>query len=433
MSPSLSGRHIRTLLGSAAAHAMTALGAVVAVFFWCHGTRADAGQWAGLAFIGGGVSLAAFLIGFMLTRHILKPGQRLLMRAEELLAGSTQGGRRAIYDRLERLLSQMDERQLFPDVIFSSRRMKAAMHQVRMLAPSGASALVSGENGTGKTLLAETIHRHGPRCDGPLVRVDCSLRPAARLAGELWGKADDAVAEKRGSPNGAIAQARGGTLLLEEIAALPMPMQLRLLAAIEAASCDQGGDTCSRRGTLALVATTSLNLSARVRAGQFHQGLYDRFEMRIELPPLRERIEDMMLLAAHFLMVDSRERFLEPAALQAMIGYEWPGNVRELRAVIEAAGARSGGGIGRGDLPREILTAGGWRSIGADASGHPPSIDYQLQAIEKQMIEDALQQTGGIQVRAAELLGINQRSLWHRIKKYGIEAAAFKRSGSPLA
>ncbi len=440
MSPSLSGHHLRNLIGTAAVHALVASLTAGAVFFWCHGLRANMGQWAGLALIGGGVSLVAFVIGFTLARQILRPWQRFLMRIEDLPATTVgcrddgRGDRRAVFDRVEHLLSQMDERQLFPEIIFSSRRMKTALHQVRMLAPTGASALVSGENGTGKTLLAETIHHHGPRGEGPLVRVDCALRPAARLEGELWGETGAAAADAHGAPAGAIARARGGTLLLEEIAALSMPSQLRLSGAIEAASRDTGKETRSGRGATAVVATTSLDLSARVRAGQFHQGLYDQLAMRIELPPLRERTADTVLLAAHFLPGDPPGWCIDPAALQALVGYDWPGNVKELRSVIATAVARSdGNAIGRGDLPREILAAGVLRPVDADASERPPNIDAQLKAIERQLIEDALRQTGGVQVRAAELLGINQRSLWHRIKKYRIEAAAFKRGGPALA
>ncbi|MDJ0884543.1 MAG: sigma 54-interacting transcriptional regulator [Desulfobacterales bacterium] len=440
MSPSISSGHIRNLIGSATVHALTALLAAVAVFIWCHGLRADPRQWGGLALIAGGVCLVAFIIGFALARQMLKPGRRFLMRVEKLVAtagggsGDSRGNRSAVFDRAAHLLHQIDARQLFPDVICSSPRMKAALHQVRTAAPTTAGVLVCGENGTGKTLLAETIHRHGPRGDRPLERVDCTLRPAARLAAKLWGESGDGATDEAGAPAGAVARTRGGTLLLEEIAALPMPSQLRLFATIEAALRDKGEGNRSRWGAGALVATTSLDLGARVRAGQFHAGLYNRLELRIELPPLRERIEDMVPLAAHFLPGDPRARILEPSALQALVGYDWPGNVKELKRVIETAAARNAGNtIGRGDLPREILAAGGWRPVEADASGRPPNIDMQLQAIEKQMIEDALRQTGGIQVRAAERLGINQRSLWHRIKKYRIEAAAFKRGGPARA
>ncbi|MDJ0810142.1 MAG: sigma 54-interacting transcriptional regulator [Desulfobacterales bacterium] len=440
MSPSISSGHIRNLIGSATVHALTALLAAVAVFIWCHGLRADPRQWGGLALIAGGVCLVAFIIGFALARQMLKPGRRFLMRVEKLVAtagggsGDSRGNRSAVFDRAAHLLHQIDARQLFPDVICSSPRMKAALHQVRTAAPTTAGVLVCGENGTGKTLLAETIHRHGPRGDRPLEHVDCTLRPAARLAAKLWGESGDSATDETGAPAGAVARTREGTLLLEEIAALPMPSQLRLFATIEAALRDKGEGNRSRWGAGALVATTSLDLGARVRAGQFHAGLYNRLELRIELPPLRERIEDMVPLAAHFLPGDPRARILEPSALQALVGYDWPGNVKELKRVIETAAARSAGNtIGRGDLPREILADCGWRPVEADASGRPPNIDMQLQAIEKQMIEDALRQTGGIQVRAAERLGINQRSLWHRIKKYRIEAAAFKRGGPARA
>ncbi len=435
MSPPRYRQHIRTLIGGAAVHALTALMAAVGVLVWCHGPREFAGQWAELTLVAGGMTLAAFVSGFVLTRHILRPGQRLWERTEDLLTAACggpaadHGGPHAVLDRLEALLIHVDARHLFPEVICGNRRMQAVMQRIRMLVPAEINALVSGESGTGKTLLAETIHRHGPHREGPLVRIDCTLRPVAGLAREVGSVPDGAAGEGSSGPSGALAQAQGGTLLLEEIAALPMNLQERLFTAVA------GEASANGRSAVGLVATTSVDLSTQVAAGRFHRGLFEKLaHFRIELPPLRERIDDLLPLADHFRLGDHEGGFIETSALQALIGYDWPGNVKELKNVIAAAVARSSGGpVARGHLPAAIQAAGGLRPPAAGSQGPGAGIDEQLQTFEKQMIEEALQQTAGIQVRAAALLGINQRSLWHRIKKYGIDAAAFKKAGPSTA
>jgi DNA-binding NtrC family response regulator len=431
--------HVRTLIAVAAVHALTALAASAVMLIWSRGTRELPVQGAGLTLIVGGMALAAFMSGFALTRRILNPVQRFVERAEDLLpeAGndrtSVRGRPAAVFDRIEALLINLDERPLFPEVVFSNRRMQIAMRQVRMLAPAGVDALVSGETGTGKTLIAEMVHRHSPRRNGPLVRLTCSHQPPENLARELFGLEDTTSPAIRPKPAGALAQACDGTLLLEEIAALPMALQVHLCTHIDAAS-EHGRNGRSDRVAIGLVATTRRDLSALVAAGQFHRALYDRLTgFWIQLPPLRCRIEDIALLAAHFLPADRDDHVLDAFALQALVGYPWPGNVKEFKSVIEAAFAASGGSaISREHLPVAIQAAVAWPPAAAVSKMSPPSIDDRLQAIEKQMIEEALKQTAGVQVRAAKLMGINQRSLWHRLKKFGIDAAAFKKDG-PLS
>lgn len=434
--------HVRILIGVSVVYALTAILTAVLIFLWCHETHGPvSGEWAELARIVMTPALIAFVSGFLITRHILNPGQRFRERVDELLPAAVfavNGSRipsAGVTDRVEALLEKIDERQLFPEIVFHGRRMKTLMHQVRILAPTDVNAFISGENGTGKTLMAETIHRHSPRREGPFVCFSCTAFPAEKLARGLFGDQETTLPGAKPAPSGVLTQARGGTLCLKQIDMLPMALQIRLYTAIATDTSPGAGEVRPEPSDVRLIGTATPDLEAQVAAGQFHRGLYDHLQhFRIELPPLRERIEDIALLAAHFGPADFDDHICTAAALQALIGYPWPGNVKEFKAVIEEAFASSGGGvIERGHLPAAIRMAVPGAPDQADDDTHPLSIDEKLQRIEKRLIEDTLKKTGGIQVRAAELMGINQRSLWHRIKKYGIDAAAFKKAGASLS
>lgn len=416
------------MVGIAVVNALTALLAAVLAFAWCRGARETAVQWTATLLMAGGITLAAFICGWAVAHLILRPGLRFAQQAAEMLtmAGDESLPERprlaAVFDCVTRYWAGMGNRPFFPEFICSSPQMRAVLRQVRMLAPTGINVLVSGEDGTGKTLAAQAIHTRSPRRKGPLVHLDCTLRPPDRLARDLFGGRDMAPADTPTRPGGAVAQARGGTLLLENVAALPKALQIRLREVIDTAGDD--------REAFGLIGTSCHDLNNCVSTGHFDQELYAQLaQLEIQLPPLRTRIEDLGPLAAHFRPDDGENGTLTASALQTLIGYGWPGNVKEFRGVIEVACARSGGrAIDRVHLPAAVRAVGRWLPA-ADSTGAPPSIDDRLQTIEKQMIEAALRQTAGIQVRAAELMGINQRSLWHRIKKYGIDAAGFKQKG----
>ncbi len=424
MSSPLQRRYVRTLIAGAVCNALTAAAAAVGGLVWWRAPATATMPGIAQALAAGSITLAAFVIGFLVMRRALRPGQRFLGQAEVMLAGLPDGraavhkGPQTVFEHIADWLSRIDDRHWFPAIIGDSRSMQVVRRQVRLLAPTGIDALVSGETGTGKTLLAEAIHRLGPGGEGPLVSIDCRHGSAAELAPE-----SDSGTEYAGAAM-AVARARGGTLLLEAIEALPADLQAHLAAALDA-SGPEGG-----RRTWRLVATTGTDLGGRVATGRFHAGLYARLErFRIELPPLRKRIDDLPALCAHFLADDPQGTVVETTALQALIGYDWPGNVKELGSVLaSAASLSSGQPITRAHLPPAIQAAGGLRLPSDTSEAAASSIDAQLQSIERQMIAAALQKTGGIQVRAAELLGINQRSLWHRIKKYGIDAQAYRKA-----
>ncbi len=430
MSSPLNRRYVRTLIFYAALYALAPVAAAVGVLAGCRGPFEIMGHWLVLLLVVGGATLAAFAFGFAVIRRALGPGREFLERVETLLKGLPGGhtavrkGAPAVFDHIGTLLTRMEDHQWFPHLIGSSQRMRAVLHQVRVLAPAGLDALVCGEDGTGKTLLAETIHRYGPRSEAPLERIDCRLRPTDKLVRKLWGEPNNYLADSDAGADGALTRAQGGTLLPEAVDALPRTLQARLAEAVEATGPE------SRQGTVRLVGTTGVDLGQEAAANQFHAGLYARLEgFRIKLPPLRDRLDDLPALATRFSAGSREDRVIEAAALQALIGYDWPGNVKELKSVVETAVTRSGSGsILMAHLPAAIQTAGGFAGPAAGSTTPPANIDALLQAMEKEMIAAALKQTAGIQVRAAELLGINQRSLWHRIKKYGIDAAAFKKA-----
>ncbi len=430
MASPLQRRYVRTLITGAMVSALTTAAAAVGGLSWCRASHATTVPGIAQVVAAGSVTLAAFVIGFLVMRRALAPGQRFLGHAEAALAGLPGGraavrkGPQAAFEKLADGLSRMDDRFWFPAIIGDSQGMQGIRRQVRLLSPAGIDALVSGEEGTGKTLLAEAIHQYGPDGEGPLVSIDCRRASSDELAYELGGNDDTVPGDADAGAGRAITRASGGTLLLEAIEALPGALQARLAKAVEARRAERA------HGTFRLVATTDTDLDQRVAAGRFHAGLYAGLErFRIKLPPLRERIGDLPALSAHFLAGDPQGTVVEAAALQALIGSDWPGNLKELRNVLETAATLTAGTrITHGHLPSGIQTAGGMRLPPDAAAAAAPGLDAQLQAIEKQMIAAALQATGGIQVRAAERLGINQRSLWHRIKKYGIDAAVFKKA-----
>ncbi len=428
--------HIRTLIGVSAVYALTALLAALLTFLGGHFARLPGtGEWPGFLLAAGVSALIAFACGFAVTRYVLRPAQRFIERTDDLLSvaaledESPQGHHLGVFDQVENLLKNLDTRQLFPEIVFAGPGMDALLRQVRMLAPTEADVLISGEDGTGKTLMAETIHIHSPRRDGPFIQFACGPQPAELLEGELFGWQGPVAGPTKRHEAGKLAQAHGGTLFLHEIADLPMALQTRLVDTLATGPFERAGRTQPVSVDVRLIASTTRDLEEKLEAGVFHRALYDRLHLfRIQLPPLRDRIEDVPLLAACFLPEPSDRPVFTPAALQALIGYVWPGNVRELAEVIEQAAARSGGEtIDGAHLPAPIREATHPVAPGERSSHRPLGIDERLQAIEKRMIEDALKQTGGIQVRAAALMGINQRSLWHRIKKYRIDAGVFKK------
>jgi two-component system, NtrC family, response regulator HydG len=300
---------------------------------------------------------------------------------------------------------------------------------VRRAAPTKATVLVEGESGTGRHLVAQALHEASPRRDGPFVRARCAARSQALLEGELFGHAGapfDGVLDL--SP-GLVESAHGGTLFVDDVAALSRPLQVRLLRVLQHGELERGGSREAVRVDVRVVAASTRDLADEVRAGRLQDDLYYRLNVvTVALPPLRGRRGDLPLLANHFLARSARADgrgglALSPGALSALFAYEWPGNVRELAAAMGKAVARCDGRV----LGEEHLSAAlrGARPDRGGASGLIPGAT--LFEIERDAILRTLDDVGGSTARAAEILGVSVRKVQYKLKEYRSGLAAPRR------
>lgn len=333
--------------------------------------------------------------------------------------------------------------------IGASDVMRRTFGLVRKLADMELPVLVRGESGTGKEGLAEALHHLGPHRDGPFVVVDCTLLERDHLRSELFGHVRGAFTGATRDRPGAFVQARGGTLLLDEVGDLPLELQPALLRVLEQGEVRPLGADRSQQVRTRVVAATHRDLAAMVREGRFRGDLYYRLAgVRVEVPPLRDRGGDVLLLARHFLPEGLR---LSPEAQERLVRYPWPGNVRELRHALQVAShlcedgwvrerdlslgslAEGGepsvpGGSERGvSEPLEVGSGAGSglpeRSAGTDEEGGAKAEEEIRDAVrsqERRSIEEALERAGGNRSRAARLLGIDRSTLYRKMKRLGL-------------
>jgi len=302
--------------------------------------------------------------------------------------------------------------------------------EIRQVAPYKTSVLISGESGTGKELVARTIHELSPRAAGPWVAINCSAIPRDLLESELFGYVKGAFTGATQNRPGRLEQAQGGTLFLDEIGELDLSLQSKLLRVVQEREYSALGSDQVRAVDVRFIAASNRDLKALVREGKFREDLFYRLDVySITVPPLRERREDIPLLVQTFLNELTAEtnksiHGIAPAALDVLSRYAWPGNIRELRNSIERSLLSCKGElIETHDLPPALTNAGEtaadpvpvWE--GGDAHG----LDKWLEEVERRAIQNALAQCKGVQAHAAKLLGVSERSLWHRIKKLGIQ------------
>jgi len=286
--------------------------------------------------------------------------------------------------------------------------------------------LILGETGTGKGLLARTIHDHSPRADGPFVNVTCSALTESLMESELFGHEKGAFTDARTLKRGLVEVADRGTLFLDEIAELSPGVQGKLLRFIEEKTFRRVGGTRDLVVDARVVAATNRNLEEDVRAGRFRQDLFYRLSvLPIELPPLRHRASDVALLVSAFLDACSRDlgrrvRHVEPEAMERLRQHTWPGNIRELRNVIERAVLLAeGDAIRLSNLPRELQQA--------DSGGEPASRaelgaeGVDLAELERMLLREALRRAEGNRSEAGRLLGLSRHQVRNRLAKYGGE------------
>jgi two-component system response regulator AtoC len=314
-------------------------------------------------------------------------------------------------------------------LVGNSHAMLALRDEINRVAPYKTNVLITGESGTGKEAVARSIHESGPRSERPWVAINCSAIPRDLMESELFGYVRGAFTGAVQNRLGRLEQANGGSLFLDEVGDLDLTLQAKLLRVLQEREFSPVGSDVVRRVDLRVIAATHRDLDRMVREGSFREDLLYRLDVyKIHVPPLRERSDDIPLLADNFLqtfraeMDKPVERFSDEA-LEALSAYDWPGNVRELRNAVERSLLSCRGMvIERYDLPDKVNAGGGdgRRHDGGLAEVMEDGLDNWLASVERNTIIAALKETGGVQVQAARLLGISERSLWHRVKKLEI-------------
>ena len=318
-----------------------------------------------------------------------------------------------------RLREQVDKRFGLESFVGDSPAMEHVLETIRQVAPSRATVLITGESGTGKELAAHAIHQLSPRRRGPFVAVHCAALSPQLLESELFGHEKGAFTGAAERRIGRFEQAAGGTLFLDEIGEIDAATQVKILRVLGERVFERVGGNKPIAADVRLVAATNRDLAAMAAEGKFREDLYFRLNVvQLHLPPLRERPEDVPLLAVHVLREAAREnekpfRELTSEAMKCLAAYDWPGNVRELRAAIEHGVVMAGGPkITLRDLPAAV------RASAASASDHRAPLPLNLGETELSLIRRALADCKGNRTLAAEKLGISRRTLHRKLREH---------------
>lgn len=314
-------------------------------------------------------------------------------------------------------------------LIGSSEPMQQLLRMLERIAPTRATVLLRGDSGTGKALLAEAIHAASPWAAGPFVTVDCTNIPANLMESEVFGHEAGAFTDARQAKPGLIELGAGGTVLLDEISLLPVELQAKLLGVLETRRFRRLGGTQEHEVDTRFLAATNDDLMRSVEEGRFREDLYHRLNVvPMEVPPLRERGDDVLQIAEHFLAEYTQRHGVGPrqlgqSAILLLRAYEWPGNVRELRNVVQRLVVTSEGATIRpshlGDVLGEHVVAA---APGTGAPGETVSLALgsSLEQMEAEMIRHTLERVTSNRREAAAVLGISVRSLQYKIKRYGL-------------
>ncbi len=301
--------------------------------------------------------------------------------------------------------------------VVKSRNLSHVLDTVRSIAEYNVNVLIEGETGTGKSLLAKYIHTLSPRRHEPFVKINCAAIPENLLEAELFGYVKGAFTGAVRDKPGKVEIAQGGTLFLDEISELPLHLQAKILHLVQDKEYERVGDIKTRKADVRIIAATNRDLKALVSEGKFREDLYYRLNVvRIEIPPLRERREDIPALVNHFIerfssLHGKKIKGVSAEALEILMGYDYPGNVRELENIVERAVivCRSSY-IKKEDLPEDVRR-----------KDDLPERAREKPEDEAQLIKEALKQAGGNKSLAAKMLGMHRTTLWRKIKEYGIE------------
>jgi len=325
------------------------------------------------------------------------------------------------------LRRRLDERFGFEGVIGSSPLMNSVIDRLKRIAPTDASVLIQGETGTGKELVAQAIHQNSPRKNKPFVALNCAALSENILESELFGHVKGAFTDASTDRIGKFEYAHGGTLFLDEVGDMPLATQIKLLRVLESGEITRVGSNDPMRVNVRILSATNTNLEDAIAAGTFRSDLYHRLKVvTISLPRLTERAQDIPLLVEHFIRQFAKRhhkaiKSISTAARLKLMAYDWPGNVRQLRNTIESMVVVDYDGVlDLDDLPTELAgPAPAATMVGGD--GSPAGlVGKTLTEIERLAITETLRFTGGNREQAAEMLGIGERTLYRKIKEYGL-------------
>jgi two-component system response regulator AtoC len=370
----------------------------------------------------GNVDLALEAIKAGAYDYIQKP-----FKAEEVVLTLRKAEEREALRRENRALRQeIRKENLFEDILAKSPPMQLVFKTISKIADYKTTALITGESGVGKELVARAIHRRGNRRGGPFIAVNCGAIPETLLESELFGYRKGAFTDASTDRTGLFEQANHGTLLLDEIGELPLSLQVKLLRVLQEETIRRLGDTKDQKVDVRILAATHRDLAAETKAGRFREDLYYRINvLPIVIPPLRDRREDIPILIDHFLARNNARfgthiRGVDPEARRLLLEYGWPGNVRELENSIERAMVLAEKEtLGVDDMPERVREAKD--PIQLHLTSGELSIKKTARVIEEILIRRALTKTKGNRTRAAEVLEISHRALLYKIKDYHIE------------
>ncbi len=342
----------------------------------------------------------------------------------------TEERARKLEQRLASLRDELGERFGFHQILGRSPALREALARAEKVAPTETTVLLTGESGTGKELVARAIHHASPRAEGPFVAINCAALPETLLESELFGHERGAFTGADRQKAGRFELAAGGTLFLDEVGELSPAVQAKLLRVVQEREFERVGGRATLRADVRIITATNRDLGRAVGAGQFREDLFYRLNVfTVHLPPLRERGDDVLLLAAHLVRelapkMGKGNARLSREVRDALLGHAWPGNIRELQNAIERALIMSDGGlITAAQLGITLRAAGAAReaSDGARVQSETSPTADSLFEVEKRMVLDALEKTKGNKSRAAKHLGLTRFQLYTRLKRYGLD------------
>ncbi len=349
--------------------------------------------------------------------------------AEVVLTLKKAEEREKLRREITRLRKRVKADERYPEIVAQSAGMREAVELSTKVAQHPSTVLITGESGTGKELIARLIHAASPRESQAFVPINCGAIPENLLESELFGHVKGAFTGAHADRAGLFEEANGGTLFLDEIGELPSQLQVKLLRALQEGEIRRVGDSSSRKVDVRIITATARDLEQEVRSSSFRSDLYYRINVvRIHLPPLRQRTEDIPFLARHFLEGFSKQLGIdvsgfEPAAMKLLMAHPWYGNVRQLENVVERAMVLAEDStIKAVDLPDfirhpETAVEGPMETLPADEL----SIKKQTAELERRLIGRALQITDGNRTKAADLLDLSYRALLYKIRDYGLD------------